>query len=289
MASSSNHYSNHHRLSLHSQNPKFRNPNPNPTSEADDKTPTPLRFRGNSSDMEEPNDNTTNNNNAYSSSAIAIDGSDEDEALSRSEFLTREEVLKRRSRRVKQLAKVYRDHFWYLMEELKLRHREYYWEYGKSPFEGDEDNRENLNQNNGQLGLGLGPNVNVNRCEVHGCKMKAMALTKFCHLHILSDGKQKLYKRCDYATKSSPTGPGRCMKPVLRSTVPSLCPLHLQKAEKHVTRALRKAGLNVTSTSQLAPKYHVVVAEFVHQIQSKRRAAWKAIVDTPEGKEGKTI
>ena len=79
------------------------------------------------------------------------------------------------------------------------------------------------------------------------------------------------------------------MKPVLRSTVPSLCPLHLQKAEKHVTRALRKAGLNVTSTSQLAPKYHVVVAEFVRQIQSKRRAAQKAIVDTPEGKEGKTI
>ncbi|GFZ14341.1 hypothetical protein Acr_24g0005310 [Actinidia rufa] len=87
----------------------------------------------------------------------------------------------------------------------------------------------------------------------------------------------------------SSTGPSRCMKPVLRSTVPSLCPLHLQKAEKHVTRALRKAGLNVTSTSQLAPKYHVVVAEFVRQIQSKRRAARKAIVDTPEGKEGKTI
>ncbi|GFZ11366.1 hypothetical protein Acr_22g0007640 [Actinidia rufa] len=289
MASSSNHYSYHHRLSLHSQTPKFPIPNPSPTSEADDKKSTPLRFRGDSSDMAEPNDTTTNNNNASSSSAMVIDGSDEDEALSRSEFLTREEVLKRRSRRVKQLEKVYRDHYWFLTEELKLRHREYYWEYGKSPFQEDEDNRENLNQSNGQLGLGLGLNVNVNRCEVHGCKMKAMALTKFCHSHILSDGKQKLYKGCDYATKSSPTGPSRCMKPVLRSTVPSLCPLHLQKAEKHVTRALRKAGLNVTSTSKLAPKFHVVVAEYVRQIQSKRRAAQKALVDTAEGKEGKTI
>uniref|UniRef100_A0A2P2M0X1 KAT8 regulatory NSL complex subunit 2 n=1 Tax=Rhizophora mucronata TaxID=61149 RepID=A0A2P2M0X1_RHIMU len=28
-----------------------------------------------------------------------------------------------------------------------------------------------------------------------------MALTSFCHLHILSDAKQKLYKPCDYIIK----------------------------------------------------------------------------------------
>lgn len=90
---------------------------------------------------------------------------------------------------------------------------------------------------------------------------------------------------------SSATGPTLCMKPILRSTVPSLCPLHLEKAEKHVTRALRKAGLNVTSTSKLAPKFHVVVAEYVRQIQSKRRAAQKAlgVSISIESKEGNTM
>ncbi|KAA8533392.1 hypothetical protein F0562_031174 [Nyssa sinensis] len=232
------------------------------------------------------------NNVSSASTSMAMDGSDEDSALSKSEFLTRQEVLKRRSRRLKQLAKVYRDHYWSLMDELKLKYREYYWEYGKSPFQEDED-RENLdwknsiqgtgedantnnNGNGSKLGLGLG--VNANRCVVNGCKSKAMALTRFCHSHILSDAKQKLYKGCNYVTKSSLTGPIFCMKPILRSTVPSLCALHLQKAEKHVTRALKKAGLNATSTSKLAPKFHVIVAEFVRQIQTKRRSAQKAIV-----------
>ncbi|KAL6954747.1 hypothetical protein U1Q18_014538 [Sarracenia purpurea var. burkii] len=328
MASASNHYSRNYHLPLHSQNPNPSNPNPypyhnpipSPNSDTEDRNPIPIRIRGDSSDMAEPSGNNNNNNNVVSSSSsssdaaaaamamsmsISIDGSEEDLVLSRSEFLTRQEVLKRRSRRVKQLSKIYRDHYWSLMEELKLKHREYYWEYGKSPFQEDEDSRENLsrrnnsalgtnaegNQNNGKLALGLemGANGNSNRCEVHGCKMKAMALTRFCHSHILSDAKQKLYKGCTYVTKSSPTGPTLCMKPILRSTVPSVCPLHLQKAEKHVTRALRKAGLNCTSTCKLAPEFHVIVTEYVRQIQFKRRAAHKALVDTVESKEGNNI
>lgn len=84
---------------------------------------------------------------------------------------------------------------------------------------------------------------------------------------------------------SSTTGPILCGKPILRSTVPSYCPLHFQKAEKHMVRALKKAGLNVTSTSKLAPKFHVIVAEYVRQIQYKRRAAQRANLENPEIKE----
>ncbi|KAL2249185.1 INO80 complex subunit D-like [Sesamum indicum] len=231
-----------------------------------------------------------------SSGPIRIDGSEHDAALSKSEFLTRPEVINRRARRVKQLARIYRDHYWALMEELKLKYREYYWEYGKSPFLDDEEN-EKMNSNrgdctgstaenpgNGNLGIN-GGSVNSNvasRCGVHGCKAKAMALTRFCHMHILSDAKQKLYKACSFSIKSSTTGPILCGKPILRSTVPSYCPLHFQKAEKHMVRALKKAGLNVSSTSKLAPKFHVIIAEYVRQIQQKRRAAQKANLENAE-------
>lgn len=52
-----------------------------------------------------------------------------------------------------------------------------------------------------------------------------------------------------------------------------------------MVRALKKAGLNVTSTSKLAPKFHVIVAEYVRQIQYKRRAAQRANLENPEIKE----
>ncbi|PIN21622.1 hypothetical protein CDL12_05658 [Handroanthus impetiginosus] len=233
-----------------------------------------------------------------SSGPIRIDGHEYDVALSKSEFLTRPEVLSRRARRVKQLARIYRDHYWALMEELKLKYREYYWEYGKSPFVEDEESEKmNANRgdctvttaeniNNGNLGVNGGNgNSNVaSRCGVHGCKAKAMALTRFCHMHILSDSKQKLYKACSFSIKSSTTGPILCGKPILRSTVPSYCPLHFQKAEKHMVRALKRAGLNISSTSKLAPKFHVIVAEYVHQIQHKRRAAKMASLENAEVK-----
>ncbi|KAL3650095.1 hypothetical protein CASFOL_006498 [Castilleja foliolosa] len=218
------------------------------------------------------------------SGPIRIDGSEHDAALSRSEFLTRSEVLNRRARRVKHLSRIYRDHYWALMEELKLKFKEYYWKYGKSPFV--EDDGENINSNqgdysdvenvgNGNLGVN-GPSVGGKvggRCEVHGCKAKAMALTRFCHLHILSDAKQKLYMGCTFSIKSSTTGPILCGRPLLKSTVPTYCSMHFQKAEKYMVRALKKVGLNVSSTSKLAPKFNVIVAEYVRQIQSKRRAA----------------
>lgn len=64
--------------------------------------------------------------------------------------------------------------------------------------------------------------------------------------------------------------------------------MHFQKAERHVARALKKAGLNVTSPSKVAPKLHVVVAEYVRQIQTKRRVAQKAAIAKVDIKEEKT-
>jgi len=46
-----------------------------------------------------------------------------------------------RSRRSKQLARIYWTHYWTLMEELKVKHKEYYWKYGKSPYKEDEKNK----------------------------------------------------------------------------------------------------------------------------------------------------
>ncbi|GER43207.1 INO80 complex subunit D [Striga asiatica] len=225
-----------------------------------------------------------------SSGPIRVDGFEHDAALSNSEFLTRSEVLNRRSRRVKQLARIYRDHYWALMEELRLKYREYYWDYGKSPFAEDEDD-EKVNAHRGDCAALPGENVNLGvngggkvsgRCEVHGCKAKAMALTRFCHMHITSDAKQKLYESCTFSIKSSTTGPILCGRPLMKSTVPSYCPMHFQKAENHMVRALKKAGLNVSSTSKLTPKLHVIVAEYVRQIQNKRRAAKKANLEIKE-------
>ncbi|CAH9104689.1 unnamed protein product [Cuscuta europaea] len=217
-----------------------------------------------------------------SSSPILIDGFEEDAVLARSNFLHRAEVLRRRSRRVKQLARIYREYYWALMEELKIKYREYYWEYGKSPFQEDneENNISNGNRVDSSLGNGENPNRNnligssnvSNRCGVSTCKTKAMAMTRFCHAHILSDPKQKLYKACNYVIKSSPAGPILCGKPVLRSVVPSLCSPHMERADKHATRALKKAGLNVSSASKITPKFQVILVEFVNQIQNRRRS-----------------
>ncbi|KAJ0079275.1 hypothetical protein Patl1_23959 [Pistacia atlantica] len=222
-------------------------------------------------------------------------------ALSAAEFLSRYEVLKRRSQRIKRLSKLYKSQYWALMEELRAKHKEYYWMYGKSPYRDDDrSHKENNNNNcsNGKIkedsngtnrreGTGEDDGVMMKKCGVAGCKSKPMALTRFCHPHILSDSKQKLYKACSYVVKSAHTGPILCGKPILRSTVPSLCSNHFQKAEKHVARALKKAGLNVTSPSKVAPKLHVVVAEYVRQIQTKRRAAQKASIAKVEIKEEK--
>ena len=98
--------------------------------------------------------------------------------------------------------------------------------YGKSPYkeeeeqeqEREEEDEEQQQQQRNRRGEGTGGNEGVEmgedvggeemtttmmmrRCEVTGCKGKAMALTRYCHTHILSDSKQSLYKSCTYCIK----------------------------------------------------------------------------------------
>ncbi|KAJ6690997.1 DOMAIN PROTEIN putative-RELATED [Salix koriyanagi] len=92
--------------------------------------------------------------------------------------------------------------------------------YGVSPFKEDNQKQEQQKQGGGVGVLQReneesGANIEVigenntnvsdlksnHRCLFVGCKLKAMALTSFCHLHILSEAKQKLYKPCGYVFK----------------------------------------------------------------------------------------
>lgn len=111
------------------------------------------------------------------------------------------------------------------MEDVKAQHREYYWKYGVSPFkeenhqqnkrrkvgiegetrdetavEGSGDNDNNNGGSNGGVKGDLNMKGNCVACG-NGCKSKAMALTNYCQLHILSDKKQKLYTACTYVNK----------------------------------------------------------------------------------------
>lgn len=133
---------------------------------------------------------------ASSSSNLNHNNSQEeaDMILSGASHLTRREVLRRRSQQLRQLANCYRDHYWALMEDLKLQYRHYYWKFGVSPLRrNNDDGRGFAVEDEDDNAL-----KNSGRCAFVGCKFKAMALTCFCHLHILSDTMQKLYKPCNF-------------------------------------------------------------------------------------------
>ncbi|KAI7742923.1 hypothetical protein M8C21_008728 [Ambrosia artemisiifolia] len=214
-----------------------------------------------------------------------ITPSPEDQYLSNSTHLSRQHVLNRRSHHINQLSKCYRDHYWALMEDIRVRYREYVWKFGMSPFQEDCNEEEKKNNNvkvDQQVVRDDGDEIIVDVCNgsdvsnslvcgFNGCKMKAMTLTRFCHLHILSDPNQQLYKPCEFILKSAHAGLAPCGKPVLRSIVPSLCSMHFLKAQQHVVRALRKAGLNITSMNKSGPKFHVIISEYVREIQEKRK------------------
>ncbi|KAL1336813.1 hypothetical protein AAHE18_10G090200 [Arachis hypogaea] len=137
------------------------------------------------------------------------------------------------------------------------------------------------NERNNNAALGVGGD-DVVRCAFGGCKIKAMALTRYCHAHILSDPKQKLYRGCRTVAKNLPTGPSYCNKPVLRSVVPATCTTHYQLGEKCLLRAVKRAGYNVPINRKPNVKLHVVVNEFVSQIKNKRKVALKAAVSKVE-------
>ncbi|XP_026664420.2 INO80 complex subunit D-like isoform X2 [Phoenix dactylifera] len=221
--------------------------------------------------------------------AVAVEGAEEDEVLRDAGALSREEVLRRRARRVRQLENLYRRKYWALVEEVRVRHRDYYWEFGVSPVV--EEGRGNGPENGG-VGVGEGgglgfrePGGNSNvavkgerkRCAFSGCKTRAMPLTKYCHAHILLDGKQTLYKPCNYVTRSGPqNGQVFCGKPVLRAAMPSLCHVHFQKTQRNILQALKRSGLHTSCSSRPAPKFNVLIAECVRQIQARRRETLNA-------------
>ncbi|XP_073008238.1 uncharacterized protein [Typha latifolia] len=209
------------------------------------------------------------------------EGAEDDEALRGAAALSREEVLRRRARRVRELARCYRRQYWALAEEVRVKHRDYYWENGKSPLEEEEGEGEEKEDER----LGLGEKGERKRCALSGCKSKAMPLTRFCHPHILSDPRQTLYKACNFVIKSSAqSGLIICGKPVLRAAMPSFCHVHFQRAQKNFTQALKKAGINMPSSSKTVPKFSALIAECVRQIQTKRIEA----LNDPVGKMAST-
>ncbi|KAL9675670.1 hypothetical protein QQ045_003874 [Rhodiola kirilowii] len=196
-----------------------------------------------------------------------------DAVLSNSEFLTAEETVRRRHRHVLQLSRVYRDHYWALMAELRRKYRDYLWNYGGSPFVGGD----RLEVSDFRKRKVDGPEIN--RCAQYSCKQKAMPMTRFCHLHILSDSKQMLYKGCKHVASKSGSTAHVCAKPILRSVTPSFCTYHLQRAEKAVAKSLKKAGLSTNESNRMAPVIHIIGAECVHEILKKRRALKEARVN----------
>ncbi|KAJ6833746.1 uncharacterized protein M6B38_338615 [Iris pallida] len=185
------------------------------------------------------------------------------------DVLSREEVLRRRFRCLKKLSRVYRDLYWALAEEIRVRHRDFYWQHGKSPLEeegeeggGGGGSGLGLRESGGENGGGAGERK---KCSFSGCKSNSMPLTAFCHQHILSDREQKLYRPCCFVIRSIQSGPVICRKPV--SAVPSLCPVHLQKTQRNISLALRKAGLTTSSP----PKFHELIHELLRQIIDKRK------------------
>ncbi|KAH7863297.1 hypothetical protein Vadar_015894 [Vaccinium darrowii] len=219
--------------------------------------------------LQNPSSNASPIQNPYPA-AITPPPPQVDVYLSASTHLTRQELLARRAHNLRQLTRVYKDHYWAMMEELKGKFKEYVWKHGLSPYK--EGGGGGADDDDEERGNGLEVNNTTALCAFNGCTLKAMALTKFCHLHILSDSKQVLYKPCEYVIKSAQAGPITCGRPILRARVPAFCNVHLQKAH----RALKKAGLHISSSSKLPPKFHIIVAEYVRQIQANRRAALKA-------------
>lgn len=105
------------------------------------------------------------------------------------------------------------------MEELKVKHKEYCWKYGKSPYKEDEKNKKRkrdfnndkeIFELNAKLGIRDGGGEaedeergegGLRKCLAAGFNAKAMALTRFFNTHILLDSRQKLYKGCTFDIK----------------------------------------------------------------------------------------
>ena len=188
------------------------------------------------------------------------------------EALTREEVLRRRRRRAARLLAAYRRLYWAMAEEVRAQHRQYVWELGCSPLEAEQP--------------AAGPEAKPGpaavprrkKCGVTGCKVRAMAMAKYCHYHILSDPNQVLYKGCGHIMIMSGAQIGKSTHntPILKASVPSLCNVHLQRSQKNISQAYKIVGFNPPPTGQISPDFSVLVAECVRQIQATRRESRSA-------------
>ncbi|KAL9233529.1 hypothetical protein vseg_008513 [Gypsophila vaccaria] len=223
-----------------------------------------------------------------------------DSVLANSECLTRQELMKRRASRLRRLAASYRRHYWLLMEDVRRKHRDFVWKFGNdfskhhqqqqrydavnengvvaaaaaADFNedgGDNNNNNNNNNNSNGNSNNNGGKLGFSWCSFPNCRSKAMAMTSYCHSHILSDSKQVLYTRCQFPHKCG-VDPILCGKPVLRSTVPAMCLNHLKMTRQNIQRSLKRNGASNTASNKLSSKFHLVITEYVRLIQNRRRA-----------------
>ena len=159
-------------------------------------------------------------------SPVQLAGAARDAELRLAAALSREEVLRRRRRRLLQLCSLYRAQFWALADELPARHGEYWWEHGASPALDDEPPRARLppslpllkgngasaappgnggpvgSLENGCRGAVATPAGGRAECAASNCEAKAMPLSQYCFSHILLDPKQQLYQPCPFPTRT---------------------------------------------------------------------------------------
>jgi hypothetical protein len=150
---------------------------------------------------------------------VELAGAARDAELRLAVALSREEVLRRRRRRLLQLCSLYRAQFWALADELPARHGQYWWEHGSSPALADEPPPSlGLLKGNGaappEAGGLVGPPLENGcrgavappaaaaggraACAASNCEAKAIPLSQYCLNHILLDPKQQLYQPCAF-------------------------------------------------------------------------------------------
>lgn len=213
---------------------------------------------------------------------------DDDHILNRAEALTLDEVIERRSRRVRKLMKVYKSQYWGLVEEMRTKYRRFYLRHGKSGWRDDEEEREGVDGGGAGGDDGMreperraGNSENVH-CGAQGCTAKPLQLSVFCFAHILQEPRQRLYKPCSHVIRTGVT----CGKPVLRAVVPALCGPHFHQAQRQATRSLNRV---LPGGVKFNPKLHLIVAQYVRVIQSKRRAHRAAALAAPAAPAAKAV
>ncbi|OEL20223.1 hypothetical protein BAE44_0018761 [Dichanthelium oligosanthes] len=239
---------------------------------------------------------------------VELAGAARDAELRLATALSREEVLRRRRRRLGQLCSLYRAQFWALADELPARHAGYWWEHGASPALDDEapSSLTLLKENGASAGppgkRGLaGPLENGCQgavapaaaaaggrpgCAAPNCEAKAMPLSQYCCNHILLDPKQQLYQPCAFPTRKSgtPNVEAICGNPVLRGITPLRCADHDPKSQTLIIEALRNVGIDLPLTSKSVPKLSLLISETVREIQMKRKLSMNGGKTAPSDK-----